>query len=108
MFWQHIAEQVVHAGIGVTHRHGAKGIAVIAVAQRHHFLLVRSARGVPVLDRHFQCDFHRHRAGIAEEHAIRLPGVNQVSSCASFTAGVWVRPPNMTWDICPNWSRTAR
>ena len=38
----------------------------------------------------------------------REAGVREVSSWASFTAGGWVRPPNITWDMVSSCACTAR
>ena len=67
VFRQYVTEQVMHAGDRVADRHRAEGVTVITVAQGEEFLLAGLADRVPVLNGHFQSNFHGHRAGIAEK-----------------------------------------
>ncbi|MND89453.1 hypothetical protein D3C80_815110 [compost metagenome] len=62
--------QAVHRVVRIAYRHRAEGIAVIAVTQGQNALPPFPAR-LPVLQRHLQRHFHRHRSGIRQEHALQ-------------------------------------
>ena len=69
---QQAAEGGVEAAFRVGNRHGAGGVAVIAALERNDAAAAADAAIAPVLHRHFQGDFDGDRAGIAEEHAVKI------------------------------------
>ncbi len=62
--------QTVHRIVRIAHRHRAEGIAVITVSKGKK-ALTRLAPGMPVLQSHFHCHFHRYRTGIRQKHAFQ-------------------------------------
>ncbi|MNE76097.1 hypothetical protein D3C80_1723110 [compost metagenome] len=62
--------KAVHRIVRIAHRHRAKCIAVITVAQGQNALSPFPA-SLPVLQRHLQRHLYRHRAGICQEHALQ-------------------------------------
>jgi hypothetical protein len=57
----------MHAGDGVTHRHGGEGIPMVAASQGQQAMATGLAPGLVILDGHLDSHLHRHRAGITEE-----------------------------------------
>lgn len=100
------AVQAVHRGIRIAYRHGAKGIAVVALTQGEE-ALARFAARLPVLQRHLQCHLDGNGAGVGQKHALQRLGVIPTSFWHRATAEGWVTPPNMTWAICASWRVTA-
>src|SRR5690606_6960557 len=76
LWHQYLAEQMVHPGDRVAHRHGAKGIAVVAAAQGQEAVLAGLPAGLPVLHGHFHRHLDAHRAGIAEKYLFEIAGCN--------------------------------
>ena len=71
MLGQKAAVEAVHRVYRVAHAHRAEGVAVIAVCNGEEFA-ARRAFAVPILQRHFQGHFHRHRAGIGQKNAFEI------------------------------------
>ena len=63
---------VVHAGVGIAHRHRAGGVAVIAALEGDELGAAADAAVEPVLHRHLHRDLDRDRAGLGEEHAVEI------------------------------------
>ncbi len=72
MLGQKPAEQRVHAGVGIAHRHRAGGVAVIAARKARNFAARAHAAVEPELHRHLHGDLDRDRAGLGEEHAVEI------------------------------------
>ena len=61
----------MHACLRITHRHGAKSIAVIAASDGQKMLFPRLPESLPILDGHLQRDFHRYRSRIGKKHRLQ-------------------------------------
>ena len=65
-----LGEEVVHAGDGIAHRHGAEGVAVVARPDRQQPMTAKLAPGLVILEGHLDSHLHRHRARIAQEDVL--------------------------------------
>ena len=72
MLGQEAAEQRVHAGLEVAHRHCASGVAMIAAPESKQRLARAHTLVDPVLHRHLHGDLDRDRAGVREEHPLEV------------------------------------
>ena len=72
MLRQQARKQRVHAVLGIAHRHGARGVAVIAALEGNEPCSPLHAAIDPELQRHLQRHFDGDRAGIGKEHAIEI------------------------------------
>jgi hypothetical protein len=62
----------VHAVLGIAHRHGSRGVAVIGAAEGEEAGAAAGAAIEPVLQRHFQCHLDGDRTGVAEKHPVEI------------------------------------
>ena len=62
---------MVHARHGIAYRHGAKGVAMIPLANGQEAALFRFALGVPVLNGHLNCHFNSHGTAIGKKHLLQ-------------------------------------
>ena len=81
---QNAAEQIVHAVDRIAHRHGPEGVAMIAVAQRQQPVFAGLALAHPVLQRHLDRHFHRHRTAVRQEYLGQFGGRQRHQPLAQF------------------------
>ena len=76
-------------------RHGADGVAVIAVLERDD-ARARLAAVAPVAERHLERDLDRGRAAVGKEDVREPWGAIATSFSARRSAGSWVKPAKIT------------
>src|ERR1700751_3061182 len=62
----------MNAGIRITHRHGARGVAMIAALEGDKALAPGETPVEPELHRHLHRDLDRDRSGFGKEHAVEI------------------------------------
>ena len=78
---QNTGEMLVHAFVGIAHRHRGECVAVIGAAEGQYFGPAANAAIEPILHSHLHRDLDRDRAAVREEHAIKIAGQQGRKPC---------------------------
>ena len=108
MLGQQAGEEGMHTLVRIADRHGADGVAVIAVAEGQEAVPPLLPPVQEELDRHFHGDLDPRPSRSREKNTrSRSPGSRAARRRARVRAGSCTSPPNMTWGRRANWAVAA-